>query len=213
MRKILPVLLLSLFAHSAYAQTKWELKKENDGIKVYTAITPNSPFRSVKVDCILDASCSQLIAMLLDVEKQPEWVFNTKTTRLLQKVKPNEVIFYAEVSVPWPCANRDYVAHFTINQLSQEHVVIESHAEASYLAEKDGIIRVKKSSGRLEAYNINKDQIRLTYTVSFDPAGSIPAWLTNMFVTKGPYETFKKLRVGLNKPEYQNAHFDFATTQ
>jgi hypothetical protein len=210
MKKIVAVLMLFFAAHTSRAQAKWDLKKENDGIKVYTAITPNSPFRSVKVDCILNASCSQLIAMLLDVEKQPEWVYSTKTTRLLEKVQPNEVIFYAEVSVPWPCTNRDYVAHFTIDQLSQEHVIIDSYAEPAYIPENDGIVRVNKSKGRLEAYNINKDQIRLTYTVQFDPAGSIPAWLTNMFVTKGPYETFKKLRAGLTKPEYQNAHFDFS---
>jgi hypothetical protein len=27
-----------------------------------------------------------------------------------------------------------------------------------------------------------------------DPAGSLPNWMVNLFITKGPYETFVKLR-------------------
>jgi len=37
----------------------------------------------------------------------------------------------------------------------------------------------------------NKIQVR--YFLNIDPGGAIPAWITNLFITKGPYETFVNL--------------------
>jgi hypothetical protein len=35
--------------------------------------------------------------------------------------------------------------------------------------------------------------IHINYEVEVDPGGSIPGWIANMFVDKGPFETFSNL--------------------
>jgi hypothetical protein len=35
--------------------------------------------------------------------------------------------------------------------------------------------------------------IYIIYEVEVDPGGSIPGWIANMFVAKGPFETFGNL--------------------
>jgi hypothetical protein len=56
---------------------------------------------------------------------------------------------------------------------------------------------------------MGKELLKIVYTVEFDPSGAVPAWLTNMFVTKGPLQTFQKLRLAVSRPAYANATVDF----
>ncbi len=209
MGKLIITLLLSLISIGVCAQAKWELKKDEDGIKVFTSVCDNSCFKAIKVECTLTATQSQLVAFLLDVEKQPEWIYNNKSTRFIKKYKDNDQVFYSEVNVPWPCSNRDYISHFLINQVSPTQMSIDSHAEPDFLPQKKGLVRVKSSVAHWEVTTLSNSLLKVIYTVQFDPGGSVPAWLTNMFVTKGPFHTFEKLRAGVKNTAYQGAHFDF----
>lgn len=190
------------------AQFKWQLKKDENGVKVYTSGTENSNFKSIKVECVLKATQSQLVAFLLDISRQHDWVYGTKTSQLLKIIRPNELIFYSEVSVPWPATNRDYIAHFTINQVSPLLLTIDSHAEPGLLPVKPGLVRVQKSIAHWEVTTI-AGGLQIVYTLQFDPGGSVPAWLINMFITKGPLQTFEKLKEKAVGPEYQNTRIDF----
>lgn len=200
--------LLSL-STAAAAQDKWELRKDENGIKISTASKDKGSVRTVKVEFIINATQTQLVAYLLDIEKQPEWIYNAISSRQVKRLKENELIFYSEVDVPWPCSNRDYIAHIVINQISPQFISIDSHAEPDLLPEKNGLIRVRSSVTHWDITTINSKQLSVVYTVRFEPGGSVPAWLTNLFIAKGPYNTFKKLREQVNKPQYQQAHLDF----
>jgi START domain len=193
----------------ATAQAEWRLKRHEDGIRVYTRNTDNSDFKSIKVECTVNARISALVAFLLDVSKQHDWVYNNKKSQLIRQVAPNELIFYSEVEVPWPCNNRDYVSHIVITQPAVNTVVVNANAEPDLVPRMSGKVRILISNAHWEITQIGPTEQSIVYTVNFDPAGSMPAWLVNMFVTKAPYETFQKLRKGVTRPEYQNAHFDF----
>ncbi len=208
MRQTILILFLSLISREVNAQVNWQLKKDEDGVKVYTSSTENSNFKSIKVECTVRATQAQLVAFLLDIPKQHEWVYGTKSSQVIKTIKPSELIFYSEVSVPWPGTNRDYVAHFTINQVSPQLLTIDSHAEPDMIPVKEGLVRVQKSIAHWEATPVPGGQ-HLVYTLQFDPGGSVPAWLINMFITKGPLQTFQALKEKVMLPEYQNAHFDF----
>jgi len=203
------IVLLCLLSMHANGQGDWKLKRNEEGIKVFTASSDQSEFKSIKVECTVNARLSQLVALLLDVDEQHNWVYGSQSSRLVKKPAANEIIFYAEVSVPWPCANRDYIAHITVSQKSPLLVTIDSHGEPDMLPRVDGKVRVKTSIAHWDVISLGNGQLKIIYTVQFDPSGSVPAWLVNMFLTKGPFQTFQKLRTEVSKPTYQNAHFDF----
>jgi hypothetical protein len=136
-------------------------------------------------------------------------VYNDKYSKLLKTVAPNELIYYSEVNVPWPCTNRDYIAHLKVTQAPTGAVTIASHAEPDYVPAKDGIVRVRSSNATWTMTAMGGGKIKIDYVLQFDPAGEVPAWLTNMFVTKGPFETFDQLQKRMDMPAYKNAHFDF----
>ena len=193
---------------TANAQS-WDLKIDKDGIKVYTAKVEESSFKSVKATCDISTTLDQLLAVLMDVNRHEEWVYSTKVSKLLKKNAENDVVFYAEVKTPWPLTNRDYIAHLVATSPSPGVIVIESHAEPNDLPVNNDKVRVVHSDSRWVITTTGNNTLHIEYNVRFDPAGSVPAWLTNMFLTDGPFETFKHLRDRVRMPIYKNAHYDF----
>lgn len=204
-------LLLTLSIQGA-AQKDWELKLDKQNIKVYTKTQENSNLKAIKVSCELNTTLTKLTAVVFDVNAGTEWVYSTKLCSLIRQVSPTELYYYSEVSLPWPFSNRDFVAHLVAKQDPVTKVVtINGPVAPDLVPEKKGIVRVEKSFGRWIITPRAKDLVHLEYMLETDPGGSIPAWLVNMFVTKGPYETFKKLKEQLNKPKYGNAKLSFIT--
>jgi len=194
------------------AQDDWRLKTDKDGIAVYTKLFPDSKFKAIRVDVELDATLSQLVAVILDVNTGAEWVYSTKSSVLLKQVSPSELYYYSEVSIPWPAANRDFIAQLKAVQDPHTKVVtIYGPVFPDYLPEKKDIVRVRHSEGKWVITPVGSHHVKVEYTLRADPGGDLPAWLVNMFVTKGPYESFRKLKEQLKKPVYVNAKLSFIT--
>lgn len=79
MRKITGLICTALLACTvASAQTDWKLKSNKDGIEVYIKNVENSDLKAIRVKCSLQATLSQLTAIVLDVNTGAEWVYSTK---------------------------------------------------------------------------------------------------------------------------------------
>jgi hypothetical protein len=203
---------LLLVAGPAHAQSGWELRTEKKALKVYTRTFPGSKFKAIKVELELEATLSQLVAVILDVNTTPDWVYATKSAVLLKQVSPSELYYYSEVRLPWPLSNRDFIAHLIVTQDPNTRVVtIDGPTVPDMVPEKKDIVRVKKSEGRWIITPVAKHHIRVQYTLSTDPGGDIPAWLFNLFVTRGPVESFENLQQQLKKPAYAKVKLPFIT--
>ena len=186
------------------------MKSEKEGIRVYTRTFPDSKFKAIRVELELEASLSQMVAVLLDVNAGVDWVYATKSSVLLKRVSPTELYYYSEVSIPWPFNNRDFIAQLKVTQDSVTHVVtVDGPTVADYLPVKKDIVRVVRSEGRWVIIPVGKGRIRVEYELRTDPGGDLPAWLFNLFVTKGPLESFENLKAQLKKPAYANVRLPF----
>lgn len=195
------VMLFSLFCKG---QDDWKLKQNKEGIEIYTKPLENSHLKGIKVKCALPVTLSQLVTVIMDVNTAAEWVYSTKSSTLLKKVSAAELYYYSEVSLPWPISNRDFIAHLKVTQDPHTKVVtIDGPVVSNYLPEKKDIVRVRSSYGKWVLTPL-KNNVKIEYTLETDPGGSLPAWLVNLFVAKGPHETFKNLKVQLSKAEYKN---------
>ena len=195
---------------SLYGQGNWKLKSDKDGISIFLRSLPDSKFKAVKVECELDATLSQLVAVVLDVNTGSEWVYSTKSSVLLKQVSPSELYYYSEVSIPWPVHNRDFIAHLiTVQDAKTKVVTVYGPTVHDYVPEKKDIVRIIQSEGKWVIYPLGPHKIKVEYTLRVDPGGSVPAWLVNMFAAKGPYESFSKLKEHLKKPAYANVKLPF----
>ena len=203
------LMLVFLLASVSVMGQKWELKTEEEGVKVYTRSVENSPIKAVKVECTLEASLSQLTAVLLDIPTSPEWVYATKFCRVQKKLSANELIYHSEIEVPWPASNRDFIVRIKLEQDSvTKTVTVDGENLPQYVKEQKGVVRVMHTVSHWTATPRGK-YVDLVFTLHVDPGGLIPAWLINLFATRGPLETFRKLRSQVKKPTYKDARFSF----
>jgi hypothetical protein len=208
--RLLLVLTCVLFAVPAKSQENWKLRKESNGIKVFSRETKNFKFNELKVECEVDGTPSQLTALLLDINEQVDWVYKAKKSELLKTVSPGDVLFYTEVSSPWPYDNRDLIVHMTIKQQPANKVLtIEAKNVDNYLPLKKDIVRVKYSHAKWTVTPVNSNRVKIVYRIQLDLGDNIPAWVVNLFSVTGPYDTFTKLKKKIKLPKYAQAKYPF----
>jgi len=191
------------------SQENWKLKTEKEGIKIYSTHFADSKIKALKVVCTADASLSQLVAVLLNINEQDEWFYHTHST-ILKQVSPTELFYYAELDLPFPFSNRDFVEHLLVSQNPVTKVVImEVQNLPNYIPIKKDIVRVTHSQCNWVVKPLGKNLIGIEFTLFADPGGSIPVWLVNMMSSYGPLETFKKLKTELQKTEYAGVSLPF----
>ncbi|GAC1302657.1 MAG: hypothetical protein NVSMB24_07570 [Mucilaginibacter sp.] len=207
MRKLLPIVfLLALRLLPASAQSTWKLRTDKEGIKIFAGDMANSKVKAIKVETVLNATASQVVAVVMDINASTEWVYHLKQSAIVKQVSPGELYYYAEVSLSWPAANRDFVAHLTVSQNPDTKVVtIDGPAVPGLVPVKKGVVRIENSTGKWVLTPISRDQVKVEYTIHVDPVGALPSWLVNMFATEAPMQIFRKMRVQLQKPVYRNS--------
>lgn len=185
---------------AAIAQERWELKKEEDSIKVYTSFTEGSKVKAIRAEFTLRASRQDLIKELVQAERYTEWQYNAEVCTILEKPSPLEVTYHALVSTPWPVAKRDLVVHLKINDRPDHNeFTIETTGRPDLIPVKPGIVRVPLSNGFWKVKQVGPKMLRIIFTMHIDPGGLVPAWLVNFTVAQAPLYTFKNLKDRLER--------------
>ncbi|HZX57759.1 MAG TPA: START domain-containing protein [Mucilaginibacter sp.] len=211
MKKLL-IILFALCVNIAAAQTNdtWTLKQSNDGIKIYTANVPDSKIKALKVECELNATLSQIVAAVMDIKHSKSWVYRTASAYVIKQASPSDLYYYTLVKMPWPVTNRDYIAHLKATQNAETKVVtIEVPCVTGMMPQKKKAVRVTHSTAQWLLTPEGAGRVKIVYTLHTDPGGDIPAWLTNMFITQAPSQTFTKLKALVQKPLYKNAKLSY----
>lgn len=207
--QIIITFIAVLHVTCASAQEGWKLIADKDQIRIYSQPVPESKIKAIKVDCVVDATLTQMVALLLDVEAGTQWVYKTKSCTLLKKVAPGDLFYHSEISLPWPLDNRDFVAHLrTTQDPVSKAVTIDGPVVSGMVPLKQNVVRVSNSKGRW-VLRPEPGKVRIEYTLHTDPGGYIPAWAVNLFAAEGPMETFKSMKQQLKLPKYRNASLTF----
>jgi hypothetical protein len=176
-------------------KNEWALKKEKDGITIFSRHSDYSKFNDLRIEMDLPGTVEQLSVVLMDVNKYSDWVYATKSSAMMKRISANEVIYYSEIGTPWPAANRDFYADVkaTLNPATQS-LVVSSTGMKNYQPEKKDLVRVPMSKGLWNITTQSDKRMHLEYILQLDPGGSLPGWILNTFATKAPMETFSNLK-------------------
>lgn len=199
-KKLLLLIVLINTSVLCLAQRKWQLIKNEDGIKVYTRRSDSEKFKEVRADFELKASEDQLIALLKNVSRHKQWSYGTKKAYLISKKNTDTLIYYSEVSLPWPLSNRDLVIELSFKKDTlNKTLFIQAKSIPGILSEKPNLVRVPFSLASWEVRVMPDKLLRIQYTLSTDPGGTLPAWLVNFAASVGPYNSFEKLKELIRK--------------
>jgi hypothetical protein len=193
-----------------YCQTEWSLKKDKDGIKVYTGKLADSKFNVIKVSCDMKGNLSSLASILLQPSLQPEWVIATKTSKLLKQLATNHIYYYNIASIPWPLSNRDMVIDLKIVQDSASRkMTVTANTIENILPAIKGLERIPYTHATWEVTPYGSNSIHVEYFLKINPGGGVPSWIVNMFIAKAPFESFNNLSHIIQEKRFQNQKFDF----
>lgn len=202
--KILTITIFTLvwFTGECFGQKNCSLKKDENGIKIYTCKEPDKKYHSVKAEFYLNAKIQDYKSFLRDVKNYPNWQFKTKDTKVLKSSENNGFLYYAIIDSPWPVADRDMVLQLRFEQPSSDRLRVVVESKPDHYKQNNKFVRVPRSISIMELVQTEDNLIKMEYYVSADPGGSLPAWVVNMFCTEAPYETFSNLKRML--PEYDS---------
>lgn len=194
MKKKLLLFCLFLFGLSAaMAQGKWELKKNQDGIAVYTRKAAKGSIKELRVVCELDATKAQLISTIENIADYNSWVYSNKKSTILKMITPQNIIYYTQSHLPWPIKDRDLIVELNITP-TPDVLNIQAKSLPDYLPKETDYIRVPYSLALWKVTQAANNKLKVDYTFSIDPGGSIPSWIVNATLTIGPFNSFVKLK-------------------
>ncbi len=180
--------------------TPCDLKKDKDGIKVYTCHSDTSKFRSLIAEFVLEnITFEELHAFLWEVDNYTNWQYNMVTASLLKRVDEQSIIYRSEVDAPWPVQNREMIVQLSVNKnLGPDQLSFSMHTVSTDYPLNEGLTRVPYSQATWTVKRV-KNKLFVTYQLNIDPGGYIPPMVVNLAMAEGPYESFRNLKRLLEK--------------
>jgi len=171
------------------------LKRDRDGVLVYTCKSENERFKSIKATfTIAHTTIEELVAWLKQVDQYTTWQYNMISSKLLKAVSEDTIIVRTEMDAPWPVENRELIVEYSFLRMdSLKRLKVTTHTVPYKYPASEDIVRVPFSYAEWDVIAVG-DALQVTYTMKIDPGGSVPAWLVNMAMAEGPHGSFTKLK-------------------
>jgi len=189
-------LFLILLVVIPFTEPEWKLKKEKDGIDVYTRSIEGSSFDEFRgITTIEKSSLADVMAVILDVKNYESLFPDCMNPKVLKQDGKYYDIHHIQVKAPWPVKNRDTVyEQKAVVDENGKHAIISLKPLPDYIPEDKDFVRIREGSGFWELAEDDINNVKVTYQFHGEPGGDIPAWLANSFVVTQPFQTLKNLK-------------------
>ena len=186
---------ISLLTALPTGKSEWSLKKDQDGIQVYTRSVEGSAIDEFKAVITLDNA--QLIDVLNAVTNVSGFVnlFPSCTeSKVLEQQDRYNTVHYIRTDVPFPVTDRDGVyEQRTKLDPGGASATVTIRALPDRLPENKKLVRITQASGTWTLTQVGNN-VNVVYQFHAEPGGSVPVWLTNSFIVDDPFGTMQNLR-------------------
>ncbi len=147
MKQIIIYLFVFCFSVTGFSQDSWELKKDRNGVNIYTRDYPNSKFKEYKAQMTVKTTLDVVKNIILDAEHLKDWNYKTSRSSVLRTINENRYIFYLFNDMPWPVMNRDHVSDVVVTYPTEKSVLITITPNNNVLPETNGVVRITNFKG------------------------------------------------------------------
>ena len=192
----LTFLNMLVLATSLLAQGSWELKKDQDGIKIFNRRIEGSKLKEFKGIMEVNASVNEVVHLLMDVNKQDQFIYKAKkgSVETLKK-DGNDVYTYMVIETPWPASDRDVVTLYHVNPPQKDGtVIIDVKAVNGMKPLQNKIVRVEKMKGYWKITPVGSNKVQITHQAYSSPGGKVPDALANSASVNAPFDMLTDLR-------------------
>ncbi|WP_421754284.1 START domain-containing protein [Croceimicrobium sp.] len=186
------ILLLFPWAGADTSGSKWELRKNEAGIKIYTRAVEGSALDEFKAHAEFAFPMEKIVAILEDADHFKDWMPNCSHSKLIKREGPKQY-HYTITSAPFPLDDRDCYYRFSYERTADQ-VKISMDGLPDYGPKKEDMVRIPSVKGYWLFEKLGPQKTKITYQVLANPGGSIPGWLANAGSVDSPFNTLKNLR-------------------
>ncbi len=196
---LLSGLLLTLDSSS---QNDWELKRDKDDIVIYTKESKDNPLKEYRATAIIESPLNEVYQFLSDLEYRPAWVVRCSGLEIIDTVGGNQIRYHTSYEIPWPLADRDLVvvADLSFDEANRKARLLTIRTDTQFPLKK-GIVRMLKYKEDVVLEELGPQRTRFNAEGFADPGGNVPAWLVNMFLVDGIYDSVVSTRMEIKKRE------------
>jgi len=174
----------------------WELKKDENGIQVFTRVKEGSPLKEYKATVTVNATMEEVLTVIKDVPNYVNWQYATTQSEIVQRISDDEFISYTLNDAPWPISDREVLIKAKFNYHNDETISLTMHAitDNDLKQPTKDVVRITQMIAKW-LLTPTANGIEVMTQVHADPAGSIPKWLANSYVVDSPFKTLTNLKV------------------
>lgn len=199
LRNIIAIAFSLYTLSSAFAQDNWKLKKDKNGIEIYTRNAEGSKYKEFLAKITIDQPINRVYHAVIDSDGFKEWYADCTDSKNVNKENDQSFTRYMVFDIPWPFDDRDVVSKVVVNKKENSIRIDLSNAPEDY-PEQEDLVRIPYSKGYwLLTHDKNKTNIEYTYLA--DPGG-LPPWIVNLFIVDGPYKSLTKFKEHVKKSKY-----------
>ena len=188
----LPLLLLVL----ATPSNDWTVVTQQDGITVSKQANASQELLQFRAEALIEAPINQVVGVLLDFARRPEWVPSCVSTEVLERPQPNVAIVYSYTKSPPLVNDRDAVFEARTTLLPSDKTVEIRFRDVQDARKppQAGVARVGPLAGLYRVHQVANNRTAVLYEFMADPGGSIPSWIVNAAGKDAPLQTLLGLR-------------------
>jgi len=185
-------LLLILFSvipffDVAAEENDWQLKKNENGIKVYTRQKEGASIFMYKVVTRISVKPETVYRQVVDFTENLKYMELVDSLKFLDHQKDKLYTNYMHFNMPWPVKNREMVMQMRVTN-DQDGIYLESNDVPEYFPKDSDKVLIEDFQ---EKWTIKEGDMPgeslITVIGWVNPGGSIPLWVVNMFSARTPF--------------------------
>jgi len=182
-------------APAARGDEPWQELYRDAGVTVSERAPHDGALPDFRGEVEIPAELYEVMAVILDIPNQTAWMWQCRVSRVLRS-EGDASLVYQVIDAMWPATDRDVVLRSEPSVREPGHrlaVQFENREDpaAPPVAE---LVRMPRLAGDFALEAIDASHTRVTYTVSADPGGALPAAFLARTVRESPYDTLVGLR-------------------
>jgi hypothetical protein len=193
----------------------WQLRHTDasTGTRVYLRgrgdLVPE--FRAIAV---MPTRLSALVAVLLDTDAMPQWVYRTRRVVRVEASAPTQGVSQVITAMPWPLSDREAIVEWRLTQDADTGVVLlEGRGAPDRLPPSQGLVRMPSFESRWRFAPLAEGRVEVLFEGHGDLGGNLALPALRAFVDaalwEAPLQTVNALRQMVERDEYRHASLAF----
>lgn len=200
---------------AAAQDTPWRLHLTDESTGTQIFLRERGPeLPAFRATARIHARLASLVAVLLDTDAMPEWVYRTRRVVRIEATSPTQGVSQVITAMPWPLLDREAIVSWQLTQDPATCAVrIEGRSAPERLPPAPEYVRMPSFASRWTFTPAGQGDVAVGFEGHGDPGGNLAVPLLRGFleaaVQEAPLQTVNALRAMVARPAYRDARLPF----